>query len=148
MQHVMTASRPLHVLRLRDTAVLPTRGSHQAAGYDLYAVEDRLIAKNDRAMIKTGLAIGVPPGTYGRIAPRSGLALRYGVDVGAGVLDADFSGEVGVVLFNHGRNVFRVSRGDRIAQLVIERIETPDVLEVPALPSTDRGAGGFGSTGT
>ena len=138
----------LHVHRLTSAAVLPTRGSHQAAGYDLYSVEHKLIARDDRAMVRTGLAIGVPPGTYGRIAPRSGLALRHGIDVGAGVVDADFSGEVGVVLFNHGRSDFAIAPGDRIAQLVVERIATPDVVEVSALGATERGTAGFGSTGS
>ena len=141
-------SYSLKVHRLRETAVLPTRGSHGAAGYDLYSVEDKLIASKDRAVVQTGLAIGVPPGSYGRIAPRSGLALKHGIDVGAGVVDADYVGEVGVVLFNHDyRSDFFVKRGDRIAQLVLECIYRPDVVEVSETACTSRGGAGFGSTG-
>ena len=144
---VAMTAQTLRVHRLREGAILPTRGSHQAAGYDLYSVEHRLISHNDRGMVRTGLAIGVPPGTYGRIAPRSGLALKHGIHVGAGVLDAAFVGEVGVVIFNHGRADFCIKPGDRVAQLIVERIETPDVIEVSDLGLTDRGGNGFGSTG-
>jgi len=89
----------------------------------------------------------VPEGTYGRVAPRSGLAWKHHIDVGAGVIDADYRGNVGVVLFNHSEKDFPVQVGDRVAQLILERIIVPDVVEVQELPDTIRGAGGFGSTG-
>ena len=95
----------------------------------------------------TDLSVSVPPGTYGRIAPRSGLALRCGVDVGAGVVDSDYRGPVGVILFNHSDTDFSISAGDRIAQLILEKIEQADVVETDELGSTERGHGGFGSTG-
>ena len=95
----------------------------------------------------TGLSISFPAGLYARIAPRSGLALKKFIDVGAGVVDADYRGEVGVVLFNHGDQDFQVKMGDRIAQLILERIDTPPVEEVSGLGETVRGTSGFGSTG-
>ena len=97
--------------------------------------------------MKTGLSISFPTGLYARIAPRLGLALKKFVDVGAGVIDGDYRGEVGVVLFNHGDQDFEVKMGDRIAQLILEKIDTPPVEEVQDLDDTVRGSGGFGSTG-
>ena len=89
----------------------------------------------------------IPTGLYARIAPRSGLALKRFIDVGAGVVDGDYRGEVGVILFNHGDQDFKVKMGDRIAQLILEKIDTPPVEEVQGLDDTVRGSGGFGSTG-
>lgn len=83
----------------------------------------------------------------GRVAPRSGLAVKHGIDTGAGVIDADYRGNVGVVLFNLGAEDYQVKRGDRVAQLILERIATPDIVEVDDLDATTRGAGGYGSTG-
>ena len=136
---------PLQVRRLAPSAQLPHRGSHRAAGFDICSAEEKVLLAGDRALVRTGLAIGVPPGTYGRLAPRSGPALREGINVGAGV--CDHSGEVGVILFNHGSDKFVIQPGDRIAQLIIERIELPDVEEVDELPQTGRGAACLGSTG-
>ena len=98
-------------------------------------------------MVKTDLSIACPPGTYARIAPRSGLAVKKGIDCGAGVVDADYRGNVGVVLFNFGTEDFVVEVGDRIAQLILEKINMAPVVEVEELTETERGAGGFGSTG-
>ena len=98
-------------------------------------------------MISTSLAIAVPEGTYGRVAPRSGLASKSFIDTGAGVIDADYRGEVKVLLFNFSDQEFHVQKGDRVAQLVLERIYTPEVMEVEDLEESVRGAGGFGSTG-
>jgi dUTP pyrophosphatase len=89
----------------------------------------------------------LPNGVYGRVAPRSGLAVKHGIQVGAGVVDPDYTGEVKVVLFNHGDKDFEVKKGDRVAQLILERCETPEVEEVGTVEDTERGAGGFGSTG-
>ncbi|KAA0164428.1 hypothetical protein FNF31_02352 [Cafeteria roenbergensis] len=135
-------------LECRDaSAVLPTRGSALAAGYDLSAAHDGTIPARGKALIKTDLAVAIPEGCYGRVAPRSGLAWKHSIDVGAGVIDADYRGNVGVILFNLSDTAFDVKAGDRIAQLVLERIATPDVVEVDDLEASDRGAGGFGSTG-
>jgi dUTP pyrophosphatase len=137
----------LQVKCLRENVRLPTRGSDGAVGYDLYSDEDVTIARGARALISTGLAVVLPVGTYGRVAPRSGLAVKHGIQVGAGVIDPDYTGELKVLLFNHGDDVFEVKRGDRVAQLVLERCETPEVEEVHVVEDTHRGAGGFGSTG-
>lgn len=128
-------------------AKLPVRGSAQAAGYDLFACEDAVIPKGGRAVVQTGIHVALPEGHYGRVAPRSGLAVKHGIDVGAGVVDSDYRGLLGVVLFNFGSDDFQFHAGDRIAQLVIEKISTPDVEEVDSLDDTTRGSGGFGSTG-
>ncbi|GAA5834244.1 hypothetical protein JCM11251_000580 [Rhodosporidiobolus azoricus] len=135
------------VQRLSEAAKLPIRGSALAAGYDISAAEDKVVPAQGKALISTGLAIAVPEGTYGRVAPRSGLASKHMIDTGAGVIDADYRGEVKVLLFNLSKEDFQVKSGDRIAQLILERIATPDVQEVASLSETQRGAGGFGSTG-
>lgn len=140
-------SPSLLVKKLSDKAKLPTRGSAFAAGYDLYAAKETVIPKRGKALVDTDISIAVPAGTYGRIAPRSGLAAKHFIDTGAGVIDADYRGQVKVLLFNHSDADFAVSEGDRVAQLVIERIYTPDVVEVAELEESVRGAGGFGSTG-
>ena len=90
----------------------------------------------------------MPHGTYGRVAPRSGLAWKHHIDIGAGVVDEDYRGNVGVVMFNHADQVFTVKKGDRIAQLVCEKIVYPDLEVLESLDETDRGSNGFGSTGT
>ena len=137
----------LKVQKLTNNAALPKRSTEGAAGYDLCAAQDCTIPASGKGLVKTGLSISFPPGLYARIAPRSGLALKRFIDVGAGVVDADYRGEVGVVLFNHGDQDFEVKMGDRIAQLILERIDTPPVEEVQGLDGTVRGSGGFGSTG-
>lgn len=137
----------LYVKRLSSTATLPVRASSGAAGYDLASAQDTVVPAHGKQLVSTGLAITVPAGTYGRIAPRSGLAWKHFIDVGAGVCDGDYTGEVSVLLFNHSAKDFHVAVGDRVAQLILETIAVADVVEVPDLPATQRGAGGFGSTG-
>ena len=134
-------------VKLSPRASAPLRGSAGAAGYDLYAAEEKVIDPGCRACIATDLQLGIPSGCYGRIAPRSGLAVKNGVDVGAGVVDEDYRGNVGVLLFNFGQEPFHVQIGDRIAQLILERILNPEVKEVSSLESSSRGAHGFGSSG-
>ena len=137
----------LRVKRLTSDAILPTRGYGGAVRYDLYSVDDVVIPRTHRALICTGIAIVVPRDVYGRVAPRSGLAVKHGIQVGAGVIDPDYTGEIKVVLFNHGDKDFEVKKGDRIAQLILERCETPPIQEIGILEDTERGAHGFGSTG-
>ncbi|CAI5479582.1 unnamed protein product [Closterium sp. Yama58-4] len=137
----------LRVKKLSETAVLPKRGSASAAGYDLSSAHDITVPARGQALVKTDLAIAIPLGTYARVAPRSGLALKHSINVGGGVVDYDYRGNVGVILFNHSDKDFPVKVGDRVAQLILERIVTPDVVEVEELDETTRGAGGFGSTG-
>ncbi|KAG6610830.1 Deoxyuridine 5'-triphosphate nucleotidohydrolase [Phytophthora cinnamomi] len=143
-------SRPAPVLRVKKLspeAILPTRGSSLAAGLDLSAAYDAVIPAGGKGLVKTDLVVAVPAGCYARVAPRSGLALKKFIDTGAGVIDADYRGNVGVILFNHAAEDFPVQRGDRVAQLILEKIEYPEVQEVAEIEDTARGAGGFGSTG-
>ncbi|XP_047436007.1 deoxyuridine 5'-triphosphate nucleotidohydrolase, mitochondrial isoform X1 [Mugil cephalus] len=137
----------LKFAKLSEHATTPTRGSSKAAGYDLYSAYDYTIGPMDKAIVKTDIQIAVPHGCYGRVAPRSGLAAKHFIDVGAGVVDEDYRGNVGVVLFNFSKETFEVKKGDRVAQLVCERICYPDLMEQETLDETERGAGGFGSTG-
>lgn len=138
----------LQIFLRSEKGRVPTKGSALAAGYDLYASENAIIPARGQGMVLTDISIAVPIGTYGRVAPRSGLAVKHGISTGAGVIDADYRGEVKVVLFNHGENDFEVKAGDRIAQLVLERIVNAEIAVVKSLDETLRGAGGFGSTGT
>lgn len=135
------------VKKLVQGADLPVRGSKGAAGYDLTAVEECIILPGRRAVVATGISVKVPEGTYGRIAPRSGLAVKHGIQVGAGVIDSDYTGELKVVLFNHNNKKYSIKPGFRIAQLILEQCVTPEVVEVDDLEATDRGSNGFGSTG-
>jgi len=138
----------LRVKRLSENAVLPVRGSGLAAGYDLASAEDVVVPARGKAIAKTDLAMAIPLGHYGRIAPRSGFSWKKHTDIGAGVIDADYRGNVGVVIFNHSDEDISVSQGDRVAQLIIEQISTPVVEDVEGdLDDTQRGEGGFGSTG-
>lgn len=138
----------LGIKKLTNDAIMPTRGSDGAVGYDLYSTEDTVVpCQAGRALVGTGISVVLPPGVYGRVASRSGLAVKHCINVGAGVIDPDYTGEIKVVLFNHGENDFEIKRGDRIAQLVLERCETPPVKEIEIIEETDRGSGGFGSTG-
>ncbi|NWZ43279.1 DUT protein, partial [Brachypodius atriceps] len=137
----------LRFTKLSENAFAPSRGSARAAGYDLYSAYDCVIPPMEKAVVKTDIQIALPSGCYGRVAPRSGLAAKHFIDVGAGVIDEDYRGNVGVVLFNFGKETFEVKKGDRIAQLICERIYYPELEEVEALDDTERGEGGFGSTG-
>jgi len=145
----MASCRPgaMLVKRLSETAKLPVRGSVDAAGFDLAAAEANTVPAGGKAIVKTGLAVAVPKGTYARIAPRSGLAAKHMIATGAGVVDFDYRGEVGVVLFNHGPQDFQVAAGDRVAQLILESVCMVGCEEVESLDETQRGSGGFGSTG-
>ncbi|XP_037102654.1 deoxyuridine 5'-triphosphate nucleotidohydrolase, mitochondrial isoform X1 [Syngnathus acus] len=137
----------LRFAKLSEHATSPTRGSSKAAGFDLYSAYDYSIGPMDKVIVKTDIQIAVPHGCYGRVAPRSGLAAKHFIDVGAGVIDEDYRGNVGVVLFNFSKQTFEVKKGDRIAQLVCERIAYPELIEEERLDDTERGTGGFGSTG-
>ncbi|EDO14343.1 hypothetical protein Kpol_182p1 [Vanderwaltozyma polyspora DSM 70294] len=134
-------------LRSAD-ATAPTKGSTEAAGYDIYASQPTVIPARGQGLVGTDISFTVPIGTYGRIAPRSGLAVKNGIQTGAGVVDRDYTGEVKVVLFNHSEKDFEVKKGDRVAQLILERIvDDAEVVVVESLDESTRGAGGFGSTG-
>lgn len=138
----------VQVKRLSDTAILPKKATAGAVGYDLCASADMRIEALSQALVATDLSMIIPEGMYGRIAPRSGLALKHGISVGGGVIDPDYRGAVGVILFNFGKVPFEIKVGDRIAQMVFERVALPDIVEVKGeLGKTDRGESGFGSTG-
>jgi dUTP pyrophosphatase len=132
---------------------LPTYQSAFAAGLDLLAAvpEDApvILAPGKYALIPTGLAIALPAGYEAQVRPRSGLAAKHGVTVlnAPGTVDADYRGEICVLLINHGDNPFPVRRGERIAQMVIASVARAELVPTPSLPATDRGSGGFGSTG-
>ena len=134
------------VQRLSEDARIPTKGSKLAGGHDLYSSEDIHMLANNRALVKIGLAIAVPEGTYGRIALTSGLATK-GIWVDTGVIDADYSGEVKVLLVNHNRINYEVRKDDRIAQLIVERLDDQDWMEVEGFDMTERAEKGFGSSG-
>ncbi len=142
------AKEMLQVTKLSDQAVLPTKRSVVAAGYDLHSAYNYTIPARGKVLAKTDLQVRVPQGTYGRVAPRSGLAWKNHINIGAGVVDEDYRGNLGVVMFNHADVEFIVKVGDRIAQLVCERISCPELQELNSLDTTQRGEGGFGSTGT
>lgn len=133
-------------IMLSPGAVAPTRGSAGAAGYDLYANEDVTIGEGEFTPVNTGVSVAIPPGYYGRIAPRSGLASTVGIIIGGGVIDEDYRGEL-KVLMSCLFGMYEVSRGERIAQLILEKITTPELEIVTSLDDTDRGSDGFGSTG-
>lgn len=132
---------------------LPQYESAQAAGMDLRAAiedgTDMVCEAGARCLVPTGLAIALPYGFEGQVRPRSGLALKHGITVlnSPGTIDADYRGEIKVILINLGQDAFRIARGDRIAQLVIARVDQPQLEIVSALDETERSSGGFGSTG-
>lgn len=136
----------LKVKRLTETAAIPTRGSEQAAGLDLYADASFVVKAGTHAIIPTGIAVAIPDGCCGQVWPRSGVSVRYGVDVLAGVIDSDYTGEIKVVL-QAGAHDFEINQGDRIAQLLIVPVSMLQCVEVDRLDETARGACGFGSTG-
>ena len=126
----------LQVKLLAATAKAPTRGSAFAAGYDLYASKEAVVPARGKVLVDTDISIAVPVNTYGRVAPRSGLASKHSIDIGAGVIDADYRGPVKVLLFNLSDNDFKVAVGERVAQLIVERIYTPDVVVVEPVSYT------------
>jgi len=127
---------------------IPDYASAGAAGADLRASAALEIPPGGRAPVPTGLFLEIPPGHVGLVWPRSGLAVRHGIDTLAGVIDSDYRGEVKVVLVNHGTEPFRIAPGDRIAQILIQRVERADFFRAADLAATERGQGGFGSTGS
>lgn len=138
----------INVKKLSENAIIPAQGTNFAAGYDLYAAEDAVVVCGTRKLVKTNISMEITPGYYGRIAPRSGLAYKSGIDVLAGVIDSDYRGDIGVILYNTDKNIdFTVKKGDRIAQIIFEACYTATLNNVENLDNTLRQAGGFGSTG-
>ena len=135
--------------RIHSDAVLPAYAYKSDAGMDVRSVADIVIAPGKRALVPTGLVMLLPPGYEAQVRPRSGLALKNGVTVlnTPGTIDSGYRGEAGVILANFGDTDFVVQKGDKIAQIVIAPVTQPDIVESETIDSTDRGAGGFGSTG-
>jgi dUTP pyrophosphatase len=141
----------LRVRRLDAGARLPSRAYPGDAGLDLYALEEVVLEPGARASVRTGIAVEIPDGQAGLVLPRSGLAAQHGIALvnAPGLIDAGYRGEIRVLLLNTDRReLFTVQSGERIAQLVLVRIETPEVVEVHELALSERGAGGFGSSGS
>lgn len=143
----------VQVLRLphHDGLPLPTRATAGSAGYDLCSAEpDFTLAPMARRLVCTGLALAIPPGYEAQVRPRSGLALKYGLTLPntPATIDSDYRGELMVAMINLGTEAVTVARGTRIAQLVFQKVEEVDLVPVDTLPPSDRGSGGFGSTGT
>jgi dUTP pyrophosphatase len=134
------------VSKLSDTAIIPKRGSTYAAGLDLYTPTSGVVQPGKRLLVNLDIAIELPSGTFGHILPRSGLALKNGIHIGAGVIDEDYRGNVGVLLFNLGEEPYVFNAGDRIAQLVVKPYVLTSVSE-KELSESQRGSGGFGSSG-
>lgn len=128
---------------------LPSRATEGAAGYDVASAEDVVLAPMERRLVKTGFCFAIPAGFEMQARPRSGLALKHGVTLPntPATIDSDYRGELMIAMINLGTEPFAISRGMRIAQLIIARVECPGLVEVQELPATLRGAGGFGSTG-
>ena len=139
----------LRVKRLSSSATLPARAHPADAGLDLHSAVDLDIPPGETRLVGTGLAFELPPGTEAQVRPRSGLALTHSVTVlnTPGTIDEGYRGEVGVILINHGRRVFEVRRGMKVAQLVVQPTLAVEIVAVDALSDTSRGTGGFGSTG-
>ena len=145
----------LNVKKLVENAILPAYGSSYAAGIDVCSTAAHSIPPRSRKLVGTGLSISWtsdcdgknPEDYYIRVAPRSGLAAKHSIDVGAGVIDYDYRGEVFVLLINHhNENTYEVKSGEKIAQLIMERIKRPSIMQVDQHSETERGSGGFGST--
>ena len=140
----------LAVQRLDPGLPIPSYAREGDAGLDLYAAETVTLAPGARVAVGTGIAVAIPAGCAGFVLPRSGLALRHGLSLvnAPGLIDAGYRGEIRVLLVNHDREAsVTLARGDRVAQLVVQRVETAELVEVEKLPSSERGTGGFGSTG-
>src|SRR6184192_1781108 len=137
---------PLPAKKLRPEVTIPQRMTMGAAGYDLYAAEEKLLDGQDQVLVPTGVALQIPDGCFGLIKPRSGWALKNRISVDAGVIDSDFRGDIQVLLVNRGAQPFTIQKGDRIAQLVLVQIITPPIQEVETLSSSIREDKGFGST--
>lgn len=137
---------PAVTVKVDGAGALPAYSSAGAAGADLNAAEDVTLAPGEWTSVGTGLRVEIPPGHVGLVWPRSGLAVRHGIDTLAGVIDSDYRGELRVVLANHGREPYRIHAGDRVAQLLVQRVERAEFVRA-ALADSGRGQGGFGSTG-
>ncbi|MEH7223013.1 dUTP diphosphatase [Bacillus sp. JJ1566] len=140
----------LKVMLLNKDARLPLQANPGDAGLDLFSAEEKIIKPGEAGLIKTGIKIELPPGTEAQVRPRSGLALKHSVTVlnSPGTIDEGYRGEIAVILINHGKNDFVVEKQMRIAQMVIAEVAQVNLLQVEEVTSSERGEGGFGSSGT
>ena len=134
-------------VKLSNNAIIPNRSTSGSAGYDLYSAYSYTVKPYSRILVRTDICLMIPDKCYGRISPRSGLSLNYNIDIGGGVIDSDYRGEIGIVFINNGCSDFNIKVGDRIAQIIFERVEYPIMEEVKCLEDTERGNSGFGSSG-
>ena len=139
----------LKIKKLNSNAVIPIYQTKEAAGFDLHSIEDVILKIGERKLISTGLAFEIEYGYEVQIRPRSGLAFKYGITVlnTPGTIDSDYRGEIKVLLINLGEKDFEIKKGDRIAQAIVTPVIQAEIVEVESLSETDRGSGGFGSTG-
>lgn len=137
----------LNIKKLDEDAIIPTKANRLDAGYDLYAFHGTILQKHAHKLIKTGISMAIPEGYVGLIWPRSGMAYKHGIDVFAGVIDSSYRGEIGVVLYNSQYSNYSIEKGDRIAQILFQKVEDFDLHVVENLDDTSRGVGGFGSSG-
>lgn len=139
----------LNIKKIHTDAITPSYAHHGDAGLDLFSVEERLLKAGERGIIRTGLIVELPKGTEGQIRPRSGLALKHGITLlnSPGTIDEGYRGELGIIIINHGKEDFLVTKGMKIAQMVVQSVLSVEVQEVDYLADTKRGTGGFGSTG-
>lgn len=146
-EYVPNKSQTLNFKKITPNATAPVQGTPMSAGFDLFSAYDYVIQPNGTVCVKTDIMVELPIGCYGRIAPRSSLALYHSIDIGGGVVDSDYRGNVCIILFNLGKEEFSISKGDKIAQLICEKITIPKLQEYNTLALTERGTKGFGSTG-
>ena len=139
----------LKIKKINDSAIIPNYAHNTDSGMDLYSIEDKIIRPNETALIKTGLKIELPQNTEAQIRPKSGIALKHSVTVlnTPGTIDEGYTGEIQVILINHGERLYKVNKGEKIAQMVIMPVIRVQVEQVNELVETSRGLGGFGSTG-
>lgn len=134
-------------VKLDDGAIIPTRAHDLDAGYDIYARETQIVPAKESAVFDTGVHVAIPAGYYGAIKSKSGLNVKHGVTGEGGVIDAGYTGSIVVKLYNHSGFDYKVNKGDKISQLIIQAIITPEIEVVDSLEETERGNNGFGSTG-
>lgn len=139
--------KTMKVKKLHKNAKLPTKANLSDAGYDLYALDGGILQKHTHALIKTGISMEIPEGYVGLIWPRSGLSYKYGLDVFAGVIDSGYRGDIGVILYNSQYNSYEIEAGDRIAQILFQKVEDFDMVELEELNNSKRSQKGFGSSG-
>lgn len=144
---VIDFSVPFKILLINDNSPVPYKPYYGCAGYDVFSNENKILKPGTRCLVDTGICCEIPNNFYIRIAPRSGLSVNYGIDIGAGVVDSSYRGQIKVLVINNGSEPFEISIGDKIAQLIIERCVDADIEVGTILSTSDRGSRGFGSSG-